>query len=66
MRELRIAALRDSPESFAASAGDAAARPISYWIDLTESLVEKNVMFLIEIDDKPRGSVYGLTTGIYF
>lgn len=60
VRELRIAALRDAPGSFAESANEVAARSESYWIALTESLVDKHVMFLVEVDDKPRGTVYGL------
>ncbi|MBT9316204.1 GNAT family N-acetyltransferase [Leptothoe spongobia] len=60
VRELRIAALRDAPESFAESADEASARPISYWIEQTESLVDPHIMFLVEVDGKPRGTIYGL------
>ena len=50
VRELRIAALRDAPESFAESADEASARPISYWIEQTESLIDPHIMFLVEVD----------------
>lgn len=60
VRELRIAALHDAPGSFAESADEVSARPISYWIGQTESLVDPHIMFFIEVDGKPRGSVYGL------
>lgn len=60
VRALRIAALQDSPGSFGESASEAVARSESYWISMTQSLVDKHVMLVVEIDGKPQGSVYGL------
>ncbi|MEM8642525.1 MAG: GNAT family N-acetyltransferase [Cyanobacteria bacterium P01_G01_bin.54] len=65
VRELRIAALRDAPGSFAESADEASARPISYWIEQTQSLVDPHIMFLVEVDGKPRGTIYGLVDQQY-
>ena len=60
VRELRIAALRDAPTSFAESVHDASGRPESYWVELTRSLADKHVMFLAEEGGEARGSVYGI------
>ena len=61
-RDLRLCALRDSPESFAETAAEAEARPFSYWEDLTRSVTEHNrhVMFLACEADAVFGSTYGL------
>ncbi len=58
VRDLRLAALREAPDSFAESADEAAAKPESYWIDLIRS--DKHVMFVAEVDGEARGSVYGI------
>lgn len=58
VRDLRIAALRDAPDSFAQSVTDAAGEPESYWIDLIRS--DRHVMFVVEVDGEARGSVYGI------
>ena len=60
VRELRIAALNDAPESFAESAQAASARPEDYWIDLARSLTDEHVMFIAELDGKACGFVFGL------
>jgi len=62
LRELRLGALRDAPDSFRDTYFDIAARPSSYWVDLTRSVTEagQNVMFLAYEEDKPVGSVFGL------
>ena len=39
-REVRLRALRDAPDSFADTFTDVAARPASYWEDLTRSVAE--------------------------
>jgi GNAT superfamily N-acetyltransferase len=61
-RDLRLCALRDSPESFAETAAEAEARPFSYWEDLTRSVTEpdRHVMFLAYEGDAVFGSTYGL------
>ena len=61
-RELRLRALRDSPESFADTAEEVEQRPSSYWEDLTRSVTEpdRHVMFLACDGDAPVGSIYGL------
>jgi len=61
LRELRLGALRDAPGSFRDTYVDTAARPSSYWEDLTRSVTEadRNVMFLAYEEDKPVGSVFG-------
>lgn len=61
-RELRLRALRDSPDSFGETWADAAARPASYWEDLTRAVTEPgpHVMFLASAGDRPIGSAYGL------
>lgn len=60
VRALRIAALQDSPGSFGESVSEVVARPASYWMSMAQSLVDKHVMFVVEIEGKPQGSVYGL------
>jgi GNAT superfamily N-acetyltransferase len=61
-REVRLRALRDSPESFAETAEEAEERPLSYWEDLTRSVtgLGRNVMFLACEGDAVLGSTYGL------
>lgn len=61
VRELRLAALSDAPDSFAESAQDESVRPESYWIDLARALTDKHVMFVAELDGKACGSVYSLS-----
>jgi ribosomal protein S18 acetylase RimI-like enzyme len=61
-REVRIRALRDSPESFAETAEEAEERPPSYWEELTRSVTDpdRHVMFLVSEGDAVLGSTYGL------
>ena len=61
-RDLRLRALRDSPDSFAETASDADSRPFSYWEDLTRSVTEpyRHVMYLACDGDDIVGSTYGL------
>lgn len=61
-RELRLRALRDSPESFADTAEEVEQRPSSYWEDLTRSVTEpdRHIMFLAYDGDAVVGSIYGL------
>ena len=61
-RDLRVRALRDSPESFGETAAEAEARPYSYWEDLTQSVTtpDRHVMFLACESDVVCGSTYGL------
>jgi GNAT superfamily N-acetyltransferase len=61
-RDLRLRALRDTPDSFGETFGDAVARPISYWEELTRSVTEpgRQVMFLACQGEDVLGSAYGL------
>jgi len=61
-RDLRLRALRDSPDSFEETAAEAEARPFSYWENLTRSVTEpdRHVMFLACESDAVCGSMYGL------
>lgn len=61
-RDLRLCALRDSPDSFAEMATDAEARPLSYWEALTRSVTEpdRHVMYLACEGNDVFGSTYGL------
>jgi GNAT superfamily N-acetyltransferase len=61
-RELRIRVLNDSPSSFAETASEAEARPLSYWEDLTRSVTDPNrhVMFVAFEGDAIVGTTYGL------
>ena len=61
-RDLRLRALRDAPDSFGETFADAAARPMSYWEDLTRSVTEhgRHVMFLACEGEDVLGSAYGL------
>jgi GNAT superfamily N-acetyltransferase len=61
-RDLRLCALRDSPDSFADSATDVEAKPFSYWETLTRSVTEprRHVMYLACDGDNNLGSIYGL------
>ena len=47
-RQLRLRVLNDAPDSFAETAAEAEARPLSYWEELTRSVTEPNrhVMFV--------------------
>lgn len=63
LRELRLRALQDAPDSFRDTYADAAAQPPSYWKDLARSVTEpgRNAMFLAcEVDDEPIGSAFAL------
>ena len=61
-RELRLRALREAPDSFGETFAGAAARPSSYWEDLTRSVSEsvRHVMFLAYEGNDVLGSTYGL------
>src|SRR5262245_54299595 len=61
-RELRLRALQEAPDSFGETFADVAARPLSYWEDLTRSVTEsgRHVMFLAFEDNDVLGSAYGL------
>ena len=61
-RELRIRVLTDSPDSFTETASEVAARPRSYWDDLTRSVTEPNrhVMFVAFEGDAAVGTTYGI------
>ena len=61
-RDLRLQALGDSPDSFGETLAEAAARPATYWEDLTRSVTEPggHVMFVAFDGDSPIGSAYGL------
>jgi GNAT superfamily N-acetyltransferase len=61
-RNLRLCALRDSPDSFAETAADVEARPFSYWETLTRTVTEpeRHVMYLAYDDEDIFGSTYGL------
>ena len=62
VRELRLRALQDSPDSLRDTYADIAARPSSYWEDLTRSVTQadRNVMFLACDADQPVACVFGL------
>ena len=61
-RELRLRALRESPESFRDTAEQVERQPSSYWTDLTRSVTEpdRHIMFLAYEGDAVVGSIYGL------
>jgi GNAT superfamily N-acetyltransferase len=61
-RQLRLRALQEAPESFGETFADVAARPSSYWEDLTRSVTEpeRHVMFLAYEGVDVLGSTYGL------
>lgn len=61
-RELRLRALREAPDCFADSYAEIAARPQSYWEELTNSVTQpdRHVMFLACEGDGVVGSTYGL------
>jgi hypothetical protein len=50
MRELRLALLRDSPNSFGRTLADALALPETYWIDMERSVTDpgRHVMLVAE------------------
>lgn len=61
-RELRLRALRDSPESFGETLAYVMARPPSYWENLTRSVTTPgpHVMYLACEDAGVVGTAYGL------
>ena len=61
-RALRLRALKDTPDAFAESFEEVAARPMSYWEALTQSVTAsgQHVMFLASIDEEVYGCTYGL------
>jgi GNAT superfamily N-acetyltransferase len=61
-RQLRLRALRESPESFRDTAEQVEQQPSSYWADLTRSVTEpdRHIMFLAYEGDAVVGSIYGL------
>ena len=61
-RELRLRALQEAPDSFGETFADVAARPLSYWEDLTRSVTGsgRHVMFLADEGQDVVGSIYGL------
>jgi ribosomal protein S18 acetylase RimI-like enzyme len=61
-RAVRLRALQDAPDSFGETLADVAARPITYWEELTRSVTEpeRHVMFLACEGDEVLGCVYGL------
>lgn len=61
-RDLRLRALGEAPDSFGEAFADAAARPASYWENLTRSVTEpgRHVMFLACEGEQVHGSTYGL------
>jgi GNAT superfamily N-acetyltransferase len=54
--------LQEAPDSFGETFADIAARPVSYWEDLTRSVTEPgpHVMFLAHEGNDVVGSTYGL------
>ena len=64
-RELRLRALHEAPDSFGETYAEVAARPLSYWEELTRSVTEpgRHVMFLAFEGNDVVGSTYGLETG---
>src|SRR5262245_4550212 len=61
-RELRLRALQPAPDSFGETFAEVAARPLSYWENLTCSVTEsgRHVMFLAYEGNAVIGSTYGL------
>jgi GNAT superfamily N-acetyltransferase len=61
-RQLRLRVLNDAPDSFAETAAEAEARPLSYWEELTKSVTEphRHVMFLAFEGDVILGTTYGI------
>lgn len=61
-RDVRLRALRDAPDSFGETFAEAAARPESYWVELTRSVTSPgpHVMFLACEGQDVIGSVYGM------
>jgi len=61
-RELRLRALQGAPDSFGETFADAAARPSSYWEDLTRSVTGsgRQALFLAYEGSVVLGSAYGL------
>jgi GNAT superfamily N-acetyltransferase len=61
-REVRVRALRESPDSFGETAAEAEAQPHSYWYDLTRSVTapDQHIMFLAYDGTSICGSTYGL------
>ena len=61
-REVRLRALRESPDSFGETATEAEAQPHSYWEDLTQSVTapDRHTLFLACEGNAVCGSTYGL------
>jgi len=61
VRELKLVALRDAPDSFADSLQDTESKPKEYWVELAKSFCEEHIMLVLEEEGKFVGSVYGLS-----
>ena len=61
-RELRLRALRDSPNAFGDTIAEAESQPQAYWEELTKSVTTfgPHVMFVACEGEDPQGSTYGL------
>jgi GNAT superfamily N-acetyltransferase len=65
-RVVRLSALQDAPDAFGETFVEAAAKPMTYWEELTRSVTEpdRNVMFLACDGDDVLGCVYGLVNRV--
>lgn len=65
LRELRLRALQDAPDSFRDTYAGVAAQPPSYWEDLTRSVTKpgSNAMFLACEGGEAVGSAFALVDG---
>jgi len=61
-RAVRLGALQDAPDSFGETFAEAAAKPMTFWEELTRSVTEpeRHVMFLAFERQDVVGCVYGL------
>jgi GNAT superfamily N-acetyltransferase len=58
-RELRLRALRDSPDAFRDTYAEIVTRPSSYWKELTQAVTERGDVMFIAYQEFALGSVYG-------
>ena len=60
LKDLRLRALADAPTAFAHTHAEIAAKPDTYWDDMTASVTTGDVLFVAEDDGRALGMAFGI------